>query len=866
MFLVIFYSCDKKVHYIEDLTGRVDSNGFHFLQGEVFIEGEQLYVSLNSKKYPEKINQVFDIIVVDHKSASHWNADRRLRDVVFMKSDISLGEKAINCRNGFNCWKLCNTKQLLDKTIKEDQYFDIILDFNQNKIYDPKVDIIDYVEFQDLDSLGRNSGGFQVMKISGKEENALSYLYETTECIISGPCSSRRKAEMRGVVYFPWNYKDNFSKGIRHPLIMAAHGNYSKETDRKPSYLGFDYLAEELVNKGYIFVSIDLSQFGNEHFIYKGSSLVFEHLNFLLETDTTNFVKDTIRSLIDKENIGLLGHSRGGESIVIADHKNHNEFESKFAIKALCLLSPTDWTGKVECYSYQAESPLLMIYGTRDGDLSEGQGYRVLDQANNTKFSITVFGGIHNYFNNNWSRLDIPEDQVKPILETYQRDVTKFFAGCFFDAYLRGEKSNLEVFSEEVDLTVISEFKDEIKGELKGKLIFSSSYQGVADICLKVDQFDNLGSFEQNGLCVDNEGVNIGSIKEVWLGKQEKNCYPYYSYGLYADWEEPKNAFFQFGLNCRNLLYYKYLSFRIGQSFDKDENLNPKLKAQNISIQMEDSSGRQTRLITLSEFSPDSIPFPDINLKPALWTTKSLLQTVRIPLSAFSVGDSIIDLRAVDKLKFIFNKTEQGALLIDDVEFIGLDITEPDPLPADIRISKNQIVRPIELAPGKGLSPKTEILNALLGKINIDTCELKLKPKPPQINEENIAPMFIQQNKINNDPSYSAAYESLYTLNYPLPKCMILTYDEAKVLTENFPAGNTYFTFDVAGYQITSAYKTIEVNKGFRIHEHQFIYESNSSAIYGYLTASQLKNLDDINIFQLDIGTNGKKAGCIFKK
>ena len=48
--------------------------------------------------------------------------------------------------------------------------------------------------------------------------------------------------------------------------------------------------------------------------------------------------------------------------------------------------------------------------------------------------------------------------------------------------------------------------------------------------------------------------------------------------------------------------------------------------------------------------------------------TKSIMQTVRIPLRAFTANASPLDLRRVTQVKFVFDQTSTGELIFDDVE------------------------------------------------------------------------------------------------------------------------------------------------------------------------------------------------------
>ena len=97
----------------------------------------------------------------------------------------------------------------------------------------------------------------------------------------------------------------------------------------------------------------------------------------------------------------------------------------------------------------------------------------------------------------------------------------------------------------------------------------------------------------------------------------------------------------------------------------------------NISATLSDALGNTSVPVVLETLASlrARIPFPDDDMSVAY--VKSILQSVRIPLRAFTAG-SALDLQRVTKVTLSFDKHSSGELIFDDVEFLGLDVTAPE--------------------------------------------------------------------------------------------------------------------------------------------------------------------------------------------
>ncbi|NRD61767.1 hypothetical protein HRD49_08360 [Corallococcus exiguus] len=243
---------------------------------------------------------------------------------------------------------------------------------------------------------------------------------------------------------------------VKRPLVMIAHGNHSPLTvfvqpspgapriavnvdpdlTSDENYRGYRYLQEHLAKRGFITVSIDLDGlYGNPYAGYPGIAMagiqarawvLLKNIELLLSNPTA---VPAIAGKIEASRIYLMGHSRGGEAAIVAQHQliqlssstplpgalppgetlvglNPNN------IKGIISLSPVSFA--VESFSITPSSvPYLLIYGTADGDvngaLSTVRPFLHYDRAQGERFALRIEGANHNHFNTSWTASDASE-------------------------------------------------------------------------------------------------------------------------------------------------------------------------------------------------------------------------------------------------------------------------------------------------------------------------------------------------------------------------------------------------------------------------------------------------------------------------
>ncbi|WP_427889786.1 Calx-beta domain-containing protein [Kribbella sp. GL6] len=248
------------------------------------------------------------------------------------------------------------------------------------------------------------------------------------------------RSELLGKVYTPRG-----AFGPR-PLVVFLHGRhqncYGDPTDPNgldkpwpcpkgmkpvPSYRGYDGPATALASNGYQVVSISANAInGWDGDAYDAGAqaraeLILDHLALWRKWSTvgggpfgTRFV-----GKVDLQNVGLMGHSRGGEGVARAAVLNADR-GGLYGIRAVLPLAPTDFA--------RATVPgvaMSVVLPYCDGDVSDLEGQQFYDDTRYSvtgdtapRSTVTVLGADHNFFNTEWT----PGQSVAPSNDDWAGD------------------------------------------------------------------------------------------------------------------------------------------------------------------------------------------------------------------------------------------------------------------------------------------------------------------------------------------------------------------------------------------------------------------------------------------------------------
>jgi hypothetical protein len=249
------------------------------------------------------------------------------------------------------------------------------------------------------------------------------------------------------------------------PLVLIVHGNHNPLDYSDP---GYGYLGELLASRGFILVSVD------ENFInggLRGESdgrawLLLKHLEVWKHWNDSS--AGPFSHKVDMNNIGLMGHSRGGEAVGIAASFNrlshypddaNVKFNFNFNIKSVFAIAPVDGQYRPAGVPTPIENVnYMVIHGSHDGDVSSFNGLRAFQRIKFTdgkpwfKAAWYVYRANHGQWNSVWGNKDNGPrsgrylDLRGLITEEEQRQFSKVTIGAFLEATLHGKSDYLPMF------------------------------------------------------------------------------------------------------------------------------------------------------------------------------------------------------------------------------------------------------------------------------------------------------------------------------------------------------------------------------------------------------------------------------------
>ena len=295
---------------------------------------------------------------------------------------------------------------------------------------------------------------------SGTGPNATAVAEYKFDAVIDPDIIAGRFTEVWARVYWPDPLPDN------SPLLVFLHGNHftcgrcsvglpdadghcssGPRIDDSPQYTtsgtcpanyvvtpnhaGYGYLATQLASWGYLVVSINVNRginagsgvLGDTGLNLVRGRMILRHLELLSRWNqgldpTPSSLGIDLTGKIDFSNVGLMGHSRGGEGIRAA-YQQYRDSGSIWPPR----IGPVNFNGMFEIGPVDGQtSRVLTPDGTTwevllpmcDGDVSNLQGIMPYDRVRSAfgesratqKGNSTVYGANHNYFNTEWQQSD----------------------------------------------------------------------------------------------------------------------------------------------------------------------------------------------------------------------------------------------------------------------------------------------------------------------------------------------------------------------------------------------------------------------------------------------------------------------------
>lgn len=491
------------------------------------------------------------------------------------------------------------------------------------------------------------------------------------------------------------------------PVVLVVHGNHSMEDFSDP---GYGYLGELFASRGIILASVD------ENFINGTASsrinvfadrpglreendargwLLLEHL--ALWRDWNSEEGHPFNGKVDLERMALIGHSRGGEAVGIAAAFNALDrypddatvdFDFGFNLRGVVAIAPV--YGQYE--PRERPTPVrdvnyFTIHGDMDGDVQSfegvGQYSRTTFSGDEHRFrsSLYVVGANHGQFNTTWENMDTGLFRawaldLDGIMDgEAQRDVARVYFGAFLEIVFYDKTEYLPIFRDaryaanwlpntfyinqyaDTDDVVITDFEEDIDpvtmsvrdGRIETEHVSKWFETGNE---LKYDEMDTHGLVVawDNRFSEEAATVRFMPPAPIRADSLVMSLSAYDTGTLPEDWEAEDQD-----------------PVEEDDGKDDDEKDPEPL---DWTIALTDGNG-QTATLPLST---DSGLYPLINAVPrragfldSTDPTEVLYRRFELPLAEFVFANPDFDRTSIATISFVFDRSEKGAIIIDDI-------------------------------------------------------------------------------------------------------------------------------------------------------------------------------------------------------
>jgi hypothetical protein len=546
------------------------------------------------------------------------------------------------------------------------------------------------------------------------------------------------------------NNSDFTGSGTCHAPYITFRTGPTIETG-VPSHLGYDYLARRLVSWGYIVVAINPDRginAGDGHvktdpqLILARGRLILRHLAMLSQWDrnggTPASVGADLRNRIDFSNVGLMGHSRGGEG-VRATYNLYLPASSVWRplipglqLRGLFEIAPTDLEGDIDIppngIAWNVVLPMC------DGDVYDLQGLKPYDRvllqgAGETpprqKSTYSMWGANHNFFNTQWMVSDATT-LAPPFDPPYESICRGTGHTALFPVSPGSPQQRLTSLS-----SVLAFFRGNVQSATPGAFNanFNRNFNPLYALPLRVwddatppvqqdyptrtsrsftpspsntitqifRDFPSLPTTERCGRDNVVQNLTAVTVKVPDHDNSQRAC----SIAWNPLGGSPTPYFGAVRTGGIDFRGYRYLDFRVSRQLDA---LNP-AAATNFSVRLL-GNGTFTGTVQVANYiSGDQVP---AQLLGPPGTSKDMqhsdLQTIRIPLAHFTGFDNVAS--AVDQVRFIFNQTATGAIYMANIRVSNRTAQPATAEEAKVgELEVADVAVPVESAHEKDLDP-----------------------------------------------------------------------------------------------------------------------------------------------------------------
>lgn len=612
-----------------------------FESPDLFVaEDDDVSLLIDPGDYFDRVGVDFDAYVVAPRTPAEWAEDPTLTPLV---GPIA-GQAPISAATPLTLWADPDPGGLVER-------YSVVLDFDRDGQLSPG-DLVD----------GFDEPGFSVL---GDLSGPGPYPVQSADITLD--------PDNPFMLYWP------VSLDVLEPLplVVISHGNGH-------DYHWYDYLGNHFASHGYAVISHQ-NDTGDTSIIPAANS-TWQSTDVFL-SNLAQIAGGTLDGEVDSHRIAFIGHSRGGEGVVIAYNGlvGGQIVPQSFAKDDVVLVSsiaPTVWT------SPELADPNDVVYhqmdGSSDGDVTGGvdnsitQYLRIFQGATNTHALTYVQGATHNDFN--CCGFDDGAGVTGPkIGRAAAQQIAKSYYLALLRAVFDGDAVMWELFSRnperfrpagvETPVTTLL-----LSADAADKVVLDD-FEANPDLTLAssggVVSYTVTNPVE--GALNDGDTVLQASMGDPFNGMtwvESGDSRP--DRGLVFDWVDGSDATYEIAIpkGLEDWRSYALLSFRVAQSTRHPYTvaLNDLLS---FTVELQDADGAVSA-IDFGVYGAVNEPYQRTGLgNGAGWVNE--FQTVQIPVEAFSADGAVLDRSRIAVLRLRFGAVHgsaQGRVGLDDIELL----------------------------------------------------------------------------------------------------------------------------------------------------------------------------------------------------
>ena len=452
----------------------------------------------------------------------------------------------------------------------------------------------------------------------------------------------------------------------KYPLVLIVHGRYNNSSNDTRFDKGFKYLVNYLASCGYAVATLDIqgaynSNFGNEDDNKKVRAMFPSFIEAF--KNANNGILDgfnvDLTGMIDLENIALIGHSRGGETVV--DIALENE-----AVKSVISIAPTL---PDELNRKYPDVPISIIVPELDGDVDGLDGFSLfdsimLDENRTSSLDLVLLKNAnHNWFNsmlikNDALMLEDDEKIKNQITREEQENFLKEFSKDFLDS----------IFKDKTEGTLY-DYSISEPGSMYGLEVKTQIWRKKQNIILDYNNYSET-TYEGVEVTILKEAISYedDEIEGFVLPLQNVTGFDYKNL-INIKW---RNRLGKVEIPIDNINLKKYNTLALNLAIDSSDELNTKNEGQTFTVRLEDSKGNISEVIlgkdstSLDYVEGGIIYTPYLETMKPLWSSYTVLSDIRIPLEVFKG----VNLKKIIKITLVFNKNDSGSIMVNNIRLL----------------------------------------------------------------------------------------------------------------------------------------------------------------------------------------------------